>query len=164
MRFAGLVAFFGLIGPAVAAPDELVLSLEPELGLLSADEQPSRVGVGGAVSAWLGLTDALWLSAGIGGSRHAGTEGLPSLTLAEGFLGLVAALDVFRAIPFLEGGLGLVVGPEFAPSARLGAGLDYLLTPNLGLGAVLRYRPLTDDLGANSRLSASIRLSWRFEL
>lgn len=149
---------------ARAASDELIVAAEPGYLRLSSTEA-SQNAVGGTASVWLGLTDALWLAASGGGFQVLDeTERRGTFFAWEAFGGLVAALDVFRVVPYLEAMGGVVGGPEGVhPTLRLGLGADYLLTPSLSLGAVARYRPLPEDDIAASGLSAQLRLAWRLE-
>jgi hypothetical protein len=149
---------------ARAAADELIVAVEPGYDRLSR-ATTSQSGVGGTLSAWLGLTDDLWLAASGGGFQTLDeAPEHPKLFRYEAFGGLVAALDVFRVVPYLEGMAG-VVGARGSvhPTIRLGLGADYLVTPELSLGAVLRYRPLPEDDLAQAAVTAQVRLGWRLE-
>ena len=167
MRAASLALGLLSIAPsAFAAEDELVLGLEPGYSLLTADTDLH--GAGGRLSLSYGVTDSIWLTAAAGGSRQLGEQELEGRTLLEAFAGVTLALDVLRTIPFIEGLIG-VVGARLGdrtkidPSVRLGVGFDFLVTPSVGLGAVFRYRPVSDDLG-DSLLTIDARLTWRLEL
>ena len=146
----------------VAADHEVLIALEPTYGLLSSAE--SRHGVGGTASAWVGVSDVLWFGASAGGFTFAEARPAPAVRVWETSVGLVLALDVFRWIPFVEGHLGLVVhGNELIPTVRFGLGVDYLLTPEWFLGAVVRTRPLADPLG-DVLTTVSARVGLRFDL
>jgi len=154
----------GASGGAQAASDELILALEPGyLRLTSTDA--SQNAVGGSASMWLGLTDDLWLALSGGGFQTLDeTEQRARFFAWEAFGGLVAALDVFQVVPYIEATAGVVGGPEGVhPTVRLGLGADYLLTPSLSVGAVARYRPLPEEDIAQSGISAQLRLAWRLE-
>lgn len=163
MRVAPLLVALATLAatPARAAPDEMILALEGGYGLLTrGDARPS--GAGGHGTAWVGLTDTFWL-AGSGG-----VTGFPGLedraVLWEAFGGLAAALDIFRAVPFAEAMIGVVgAGDVLSPSVRLGLGLDYLVTRTLSVGAVARWRPLSDELGGHL-VTAQVRLALRLDL
>lgn len=167
MKARSAVFFLCIIGvgtPASAAPDELIVAVEPGY---ERRVQPDggQDGVGGSLSAWLGLTDSLWLmgSAGLFGVVR-GDEGDDDPVRYEVMGGIVGALDVFRIVPFVELGAGVVgVKSQVLPTVRLGAGLDYLLNPQWAVGAVLRYRPLPEEDLAQAAISAQLRLSFRFE-
>lgn len=151
---------------AGAAEDEVVLAFEPAYTLLTG--ATDLHGAGGHLTAGYGLTDELWLTASLGGSRQLGRMEVPGRTLLEGFAGLTAAIDVLRAVPFVEVLIG-VVGARLAertkldPTVRLGVGLDVFITPSFTLGAAYRFRPVSDDLG-DSYMSVDLRLAWRVEL
>jgi hypothetical protein len=156
-----------LLSPAAfGAEDELLLGIEPTYGLLAG--ATDRHGAGGHLSLSLGLTDAIWLTLAGGGTRQLSRGDLEGLTMLEAFGGLTVALDVLRTIPFIEGLIG-VVGAKVAgstkisPTVRLGVGFDFLLTPSVSLGAVFRYRPVSDDFG-DAYYTAAVRLVWRIEL
>lgn len=150
-----------LLLPAFAQADdgEWVLGIEPQVGLFhgAAEDAAVQPGIGGQLSFWIGLSDAAWLF--VAGGAEVSLDGGP--TIGEGIAGAVAALDVLRTIPFIELGAGAdVIGGELAPLLRLGVGADYLLTPDLSLGAVARYRPLFGREG-ESWLTFSLRLGFR---
>jgi hypothetical protein len=151
---------------AQAAEDELLLAFEPGYALLTA---PTDLhGAGGRLTASYGITDSIWLSASGGADRHLSRGESEGRTLWEAFAGITVALDILRTVPFLEGLIG-VVGADLGdrtkidPSVRLGAGFDFLVTRSFSLGAVFRYRPVSDDLG-DSLLTIDARLTWRIEL
>jgi hypothetical protein len=151
---------------AFAAEDELLLALEPGYSLLAAETDLH--GAGGRLTLSYGITDSVWLTASGGASRQLGRGELEGRTLGEAFAGVTVALDVLRTIPFLEALIGVVGArlpdrTKIDPSVRLGAGFDFLLTPSVSLGAVFRYRPVSDDLG-DSHLTVDARLTWRIEL
>ena len=154
---------------ALAGEDEAVISLEGGYGYLTEAEPLAPLhGGGGGLTAALGISDALWLGGSVGLSVHPSADDRPGVRLIEGFAGLVAALDVLRTIPFVEVMLGGVFGQQdsgskLSPTVRLGAGADYLVTPALSLGAVFRWRPVSDELGGQL-LTVSIRIGWRIEL
>ncbi|MCK6548204.1 hypothetical protein L6R52_20310 [Myxococcota bacterium] len=146
--------------PAAAAEEELVLALEPGWALTSAAD--ARHGASADLSAWLGVTEVLWLSASAG-AHHLPAD--PSQSLWELYAGLVAALDVLRTIPFFEAQLGVTAdGGTLAPGIRVGLGADYLISPTVSVGAVVRWRTLADELGADGLLTAQVRLALRIEL
>jgi hypothetical protein len=160
LTIAALAALAAGPTPAFGAEDELVLALEPGWSLTSADD--AAHGVGGDLSAWLGITEVLWLSASAGG-HHLFTE--PSRDLWEAWAGLVAALDVLRTIPFVEAQLGVTGdGGALAPGVRLGLGADYLVGPTVSAGVVVRWRTLADELGADGLFTAQLRVALRYEL
>jgi hypothetical protein len=167
MRAASVALGLMAIAPlAHAAEEELVLGLEPGYSLLTADTDLH--GAGGRISLSYGLTDSIWLTIAGGGSRQLSREDIDGRTLYEGFAGVTVALDVLRTIPFIEGLIGVVAGrigevTKIDPSVRLGVGFDFLVTPSVGIGAVFRYRPVSDDLG-DSLLTVDARLTWRIEL
>ena len=143
---------------ASAADDEWILALEPAWGLY--DAQETHHGVGGQLSGWLGVTDAVWAFASVGGLYLPGAED----PVLEAGGGVVLALDVYRTIPFIEVAAGLnVLGDRYAPLLRLGVGADYLVTPSVSLGAVVRYRPLFGTLEREGLVSVGVRLGWRGE-
>jgi hypothetical protein len=152
---------------AWGADEELVLAFEPAYALTNgaADQH----GAGGHLTLAYGITDSFWLTASGGATHHFARGDIESRTLFEGFGGLTAALDVLRIIPFLEVLIGVAAGPKneggtkIDPTVRLGAGFDVLLSPSFSLGAVFRYRPVSDDLG-DAYLTADLRLAWRIEL
>lgn len=146
-----------------AAEEELILAVEPGWGLLSGAEDHHALG--GNATAWLGLTDTLWLELSAGGLRIFG-DGVADRALVETYAGLVAALDVLRAIPFFEAALGATFtgGGGIAPGLRFGLGADYLVSRSVSVGLVLRYTTLEDELAEDGLLSANLRLGLRLEL
>ena len=77
--------------------------------------------------------------------------------------GIVYAFDVFAAIPFAEALGGFVTGTGgVQPTARLGLGVDYLVTRTVSIGIVGRYRPIAEPLG-NALMTAQLRLAVRLE-
>ena len=165
MRRTALLLGIALFAPssAQAAEDELVLALEPGYALITGDGTTRHGGFGG-VSAWLGINDELWLSAGGGGGavRSDGDRG--SVSFAEVFGGVTAALDVFRTIPFFEAQLGLVTDTEtLSPTVRLGLGADHFVSRTVSVGLVARVRPIHQDLGG-ALFTATARLAVRLEL
>lgn len=150
-------------GPASAGPDELIVAVEPGYGRLSR-QVGSQNEVGGTVSAWLGLSESFWLA--LSGGAFQGlsdVEDRDAVLRYEAFGGLVATLDVFRVVPYLEAMLGIVGVPdEVEPTVRLGVGADYLLSPEWAVGAVLRYRPLPEEDIASAAITAQLRLGYRF--
>lgn len=128
-------------------------------------EDADHGAVGGTLSAWWGLSETLWLSTSIGGFQ--GLESRASTGprgRVEAFGGIVAALDIFRVVPHIECGFGVVADRDsVAATVRLGVGADYLLTPEWALGAVLRFQPLPNEDFGSSALTPQLRLSYRFE-
>lgn len=148
---------------AAAADGEWVIAAEPGYALLVSDDV-SQHGGGGTASGWLGLTDTLWLGISGGAFALAKSGSEPAVTPWEAMGGLVAALDVFRWIPYVEGYVGLLgQGSTLAPTLRLGLGIDYLVSPSWFVGAVLRSRPFIDPI-ANVETTISLRVGVRFEL
>lgn len=165
-RSLALLALLALSTPAAAhaASDEVVLSIEPGYDRVSRTVD-SQNGVGGNLTAWIGLTDSLWLLASGGGFyMFENGENRSSFLRWEAFGGIVAALDVFRVVPSLELGVGVVGGRdnEVFPTIRAGAAVDYLFTPEWSMGVTLRYRPLPEDDIGTSAISAQLRMSYRF--
>ena len=157
------LAWIGGAAPAQGAEDELIVALEPGYDRLSHPDG-SQHGLGGTASVWLGLSDDLWLALSGGGFHVGDAPQHDALSRWEAFGGIVAALDVFRVVPYVEAMAGIVGGPSgLHPTARLGVGADYLLTPELSLGAVLRYRPLPAEDLADAAVTAQARLAWRLE-
>lgn len=149
-------------GTAEAAEDEVVIALEPTYGLLAGG--PVASGVGAGASAWVGVTDTFWLSASGAGTEHFGAGGARR-GLYEVFGGLVAALDVLRTIPFAEVDAGIVgTGRNAVLTVRGGLGADYLWTPALSIGGVIRYRPLSSPVSSDGLLTIQARLALRFDL
>jgi hypothetical protein len=167
MRSRGLLAslagaLFLLPVAAGAAEDELVVAAELGHAALFGRGEPQQ-GLGGHVTAWLGLNDHLWALGSLGLAGFPALEARP--LLQEGFVGVVAALDVLRAIPFAEAAMGVTgAGSLFRPSLRFGLGLDYLFARTVSLGAVVRYRPLFEERLGGGSLSAELRLGLRIEL
>lgn len=148
-------------GVAAAGEDELVLALEPAYAVLTRDG--STHGGGAEASVWIGLTEALWLTASGGILGFDRGQDLPDL-LYEGAGGIVAALDVLRTIPFVEAAVAALASEDaIVPSVRVGLGADYLVSPALSIGAVIRYRPLADELRSDSLFTLHLRVSWRLE-
>ncbi len=158
------LCLMALTTPAWAAEDEVIVAIEPGYERLAFDGGGSHA-LGATLSAWWGLSDMVWLMGSAGAFQA--LQDQPTRTKAlryEAFGGIVAALDVFRVIPSVEVGLGVAgVKSTIMPTVRLGAGLDYLLNPQWGLGAVVRYRPLQQEDLANAALTVQVRLSYRFE-
>ena len=76
---------------------------------------------------------------------------------------LALALDVLRAIPFVDPGIGgTLVDSEPVPVLRVGVGLDYLVSSHLVVGAAARYRP-SFGRGGEDWWTLSLRLGWRDE-
>jgi hypothetical protein len=166
MRPALIGVLLLIASPATAAEDEVVLAIEPAYALVTADVDLH--GAGGHVTASYGLTDSVWLTASVGGSRQFGRKDIEGRSLLEAFAGITVAIDVFRTIPFVEvliGAAGARIDgvTNIDPTVRLGGGFDFLLTPDISLGAVFRFRPVSDALG-DSYLTADARLAWRVEL
>lgn len=140
-----------------------MLAVEPAYGLLAGND--ASHGLGANLSAWAGISEAFWLTASVGelvffdkgGGRRA---------LTEAGAGLIVAFDVLRTIPFAE----LVIGinatavDAIVPTFRAGIGADYLLSKNVSVGGVARFRPLSDKIAGNGLLTLQLRLAWRFEL
>lgn len=165
MRPVECIVIGSLILPsaAYAASDELVVAAEPGYGLLVSGDVTQH-GAGGTFSAWVGLTDTLWLGLSGGAFAFAGHRREPSVTQWETTGGLVATLDVFRWVPYIEGQLGVVGhGSELAPTVRLGLGVDYLVSPRWFVGLVARTRPLADPLG-DVLMTIGLRAGLRYEL
>jgi len=143
---------------ARAEEDELLFHLEPAWALARTGED-TRHGAGGELSASLGLSSSGWVHFSAGGFHF-----FDGPTVFEALSGVVAALDVLRTIPFIEvlGGLEVVDG-AVSPLVRLGVGADYLITPEISMGAALRFRPLTGS-ELHRPISAGLRLSWRLEI
>lgn len=153
-----------LLAPAArAAEGELVLAFEPGYALLSG-EATAQHGGSGAGSAWIGLSDELWLAFG-GGAGYVGADDpIGARRYGEAFGGIVAALDVFRTIPFLEAQIGMVTSSDvLSPTVRIGLGADYFVSRTLSVGLVARVRPVREDIGG-TLLTASLRLAWRIAL
>lgn len=150
-------------GAAVADEREWVVVAEPTFGVYRGPidgEDTAAVGGGGALAGWIGLTPAAWLFASAGVAAH--SDGAPVIGEAVG--GVVLALDVLRAIPFLDLGIGgTLVDAEPVPVLRVGLGLDYLVTPRAFVGLVARYRP-SFGRGGEDWWTISLRLGWRDEL
>lgn len=162
VTMSGLITGHGI---AAAADDELIVAVGPGYGLVVGDDE-TGYGASGTLSTWLGLTDGLWL--GLSGGAFAFTgnhdDEAPSAVLWEVMGGLIAAFDVFRWVPYLEGQVGLVgAGDTRVPTARFGLGVDYQVTPAWFVGAVARLRPLADPLGSLN-VTVGLRAGLRFEL
>lgn len=160
------VALLSLMLPATAAradEREWLLVLEPTLAVYqttAGGQDTTAVGAGGSAVAWFGLTSAAWLFASVGAAAH--VDEAPVVGEAVG--GLALALDVLRAVPFVDVGLGgSLVDGEAVPVLRLGVGLDYLVTSHVLVGAVARYRPAFGR-GDEDWWTVSLRLGWRDEL
>lgn len=163
-RFAPLpLAALLFAAPAYAAEDELVLALEPGWALLASDPVEQHGG-GSDVSAWLGINDELWLSVSGGAATVGASEARGSAILYEAFGGLVAALDVFQTIPFVEAQLGFVATKDaLSPTVRFGVGADYFIARTVTIGAVVRVRPVDEAIGGTF-VTAGLRLALRLEL
>ncbi len=150
-------------GPAWADEHEWLLVAEPTFGVYHgpvAGEQVTAPGGGGALAAWLGVTSAAWLFASAGAYVH--SDDAP--VVGEALGGLALALDVLRAIPFAEVGIGgTLVEGEPVPVLRVGLGLDYLVTSSFVVGAAARYRPAFGR-GDEDWWTLSLRFGWRDEL
>ena len=145
---------------AHAGEDELILAVEPGWALLHFTDDANHGGAAG-VSAWLGVTETIWLAASTGIALGFVEKSAVSELLA----GIVVALDVLRVVPYGEALIGAVASKETVePSFRFGLGADYLISPAIGIGLVARYRPLTDTLGGDGLFTAQVRLSLRIEL
>ena len=161
------VALLLLAGAAHAGEDELIVAVEPAYAVLTtstdAFDSPAH-GFGLSASAWIGTPTALWVGASIGGTGHFTDP--DNLGSVEVLLGLVYALDVFAAIPFVEAQAGIltsVVGDTgVQPSARFGLGFDYLVTRTMSLGLVARIRPTGSPLG-DALITGQIRWAVRLE-
>lgn len=155
-----LAAALALVAPsraALAGEDELIVAVEPGYATLVG---PVRHGAGVDGSAWVGTASPFWLAGSLGVSGHFG-EGDP--VIGRALVGLVYALDVFAAIPFLEAQGGLIWGEEdLQPTARLGLGLDYLVTRTVSVGLVGRVTPIGEPLG-DGLFSGHIRVAVRLE-
>ncbi|MEQ8274303.1 MAG: hypothetical protein RMA76_44390 [Deltaproteobacteria bacterium] len=164
MRRLALALLLTLVSAtANAAEDELVLAVEPGWALLTTDPVEQHGG-GGGLSAWLGLNDELWLALSAGASAVPARDPLPSAVLYEAFGGIVAALDVFSTIPFLEAQAGFVATKDaVSPTIRFGVGADYFITRTITVGAVVRVRPVDEAIGG-TLVSAGARLALRLEL
>lgn len=152
-----------LAAPAEAAPDELLLAIEPAYERLS-QKPESQNGVGGTATAWIGLTDSLWLTFS-GGAVHMLDTSADDETLTrwEAFGGITAAFDVFRVVPSLELLAGVVgAKSDVHPTIRIGGAVDYLLTPEWSLGVALRLRPLPEEDIATAATTAQLRIGYRF--
>jgi hypothetical protein len=164
LAWAGIAGALLLATPlARAAEDEAVLVLEPGAGALEGGEAPRR-GPSLGAAAWWGLDDLLWLTVSGRGGAWLASGGEPASAYGEGFLGLAAALDVVRTVPFAELAVGAIAARgEFAPTVRLGIGADHFLSRTVSLGLVLRVAPVPAELG-DVHLAAAVRLGWRLEL
>lgn len=160
------MVFLGRAAPALAAEGEAVLSASAGHGLLFEGDRPLVHVPGAEATAWIGLTDSVWLAASSGAAWRIGRQDGERFARAMGTAeaGIVVALDVFRTLPFLElmGGASLARSVE--PTFRVGLGVDYFVSRTLSVGAVLRFRPLWDDVGRTSLFTASLRLATRIEL
>lgn len=156
------IALLSAVGPAlpgtaIAAEEEWLIAAEPGWSWESGVDAHR---LGGGLTASLGLSPAAW--AFVGGAARAPIS--PAAGLGwEAVAGVQLALDVLRTIPFLEVGGGVAgVDDRVGPLLRVGLGADHLLTPNLGVGAVVRVRALAGVDEARG-LSLALRLSWRDE-
>jgi hypothetical protein len=147
----------GLPGTAIAAEEEWLIAAEPGWSWESGVDAHR---LGGGLTAALGLSPAAW--AFVGGAARAPIS--PAVGVGwEAVAGVQLALDVLRTIPFLEVGGGVAgVGDRLGPLLRVGIGADHLITPSLGLGAVVRVRALAGVDEARG-LSLALRLTWRDE-
>jgi hypothetical protein len=158
-----LAALAALPTSARADAEEWLVLVEPTLDVYQGavdGQATTAVGGGGAVAGWLGLTTSAWLFVSAGGTVH--SQGAPVVGEAVG--GFALALDVLRAIPFLEVGLGATwVRDEPLPVLRLGLGLDFLVSPHTFVGLAARYRPVF-GAGGEDLWSIALRVGWRDEL
>jgi hypothetical protein len=158
-----VILLFGAGSPrsAIAGEDEVVLALEPSYGLLSGDK--AEHGAGGHASAWVGISETLWL-AGSGGALAFFEDGHERLVY-EALGGIVAALDVLRTIPFAEALIGVVATKDaLVPTFRAGVGADYLFSKQASIGVAIRYRPLTEAIASDGLLTVQLRFGLRLEL
>ncbi len=141
-------------GVAKAAPGELLAVAE--LGAASVD-LGDHVAVGGELSVGYGLLEGITLFAYGGVFPVISSE----LMLTSGG-GLTVAIDVLRTVPFVEvaGGVALR-GGRTSGTFRAGLGADYFVTPELCVGLILRYHPISSE---GELLSGHARLSYRIEL
>jgi hypothetical protein len=120
------------------------LSAAPAFALLVRDGNPVS-GLGGRLEGRYGLTDqsAVWAAVGASWHPHLGETARASVASA----GFSLAFDVFRLVPFLEGGVAVAdVNGALSHSRHLGAevagGGEYLLDRHWSAAAVARYQYL----------------------
>jgi hypothetical protein len=154
-----LAALLAVLPPAAAPlrPESPRLQLRLEA---LAGEPSTRLAARAGLGVGLGyrFTDQLWAIADVA-TRAAPGGGIPS-----GALGLQATLDATPISPYLE--LALVdfgnrseVGYSLA--ARTGLGADWMFSPALGIGLVVRTYSAFDPQGGNptpTGLEAAVRL------
>lgn len=160
---SALAALAALPSAAWADAGEWLLLAEPTLDVYRGPvdgQDTAAVGGGGSAAAWLGLSTAAWLFVSAGATVH--SQGAPAIGEALG--GFALALDVLRAIPFVEVGLGATLARgEPLPVLRLGLGLDYLVSPSLFVGLAARYRPVF-GAGSEDLWTIALRIGARGEL
>lgn len=160
---SALAALTALPGAAKADAEEWLLLVEPTLDVYHGPvdgQATTAVGGGGAIAGWLGLSTTAWLFVSAGATVH--SQGAPVVGEAVG--GFALALDVLRAIPFLEVGLGgTVIRGDPLPVLRLGLGLDFLVSPRTFVGLAARYRPVFGE-GGEDLWTLALRIGWRDEL
>lgn len=159
---ARAVAFFwaaAASSPAAAAPGEWRVAAEA--GPWWTAGERARAGVLGGATAWYGLGEFVWAT----GSVQSGWVEAPAQALVEAQVGVVAALDVVRWVPYGEltvGVTGRADAVDIVPAPRLGLGVDFLLDPTWAVGAVVRGRPLFDRGPEDFAATVQLHLAARF--
>ena len=156
---AALLVAVALLGttPARASGGELVLAAAPVYSLVKWDQRhPSGGGI--ALDAAYGLNDWLWLRGSTFYTAQAAkadeAAALPSGAISVGgaFVGLRYAFDVLRVIPFVDGGIGVLLAGGAGQKARvdfgvdLGIGFDYLYSRRISFGLVVRYHAFLTNI------------------
>jgi hypothetical protein len=160
------LALIALGGTARADFKEWSITITPSYALAYVDSRAPSGG-GGGVEVGFGVTESLTLKASTFLSWHAvdATMTTPSGTMSafSAMLGINYALDVIRIVPSFDvavGVLGLrgdaafgdnatanaLVKPSTAFAIQLGFGVDYLITRQISVGAVVRYHALVTDI------------------
>ena len=152
-----------LTTPALAGVDELLVRAEAGYGTLLRGDG-GRSGASASATAWWGLTERVWLSGGAGAVLGPSRDTSPALQAFEGRLGLVAAFDVLRVVPYVEAGVSLVViDRHLSPGFVFGIGADYWIDHDIGIGIGARVSPLEARAG-DALLTAGLRAVLRFDL
>lgn len=157
--WAGIVAVLvACPSGAAAAPKEWRLALDAGPLLLAGGPQ-TQPGATFGLTAWYGLSEVAWLE----GSVQTGFATEPEGGVLDAQLGVVAAFDVLRWVPFGELTVGVSGRTEaLVPAPRLGLGIEYLLDPTWSLGAVARGQPLIAQDYAALALSLHLQVAARF--